>query len=454
MPGDVVVQPVAEGLRRVLRPVTRSAPSSGLGVTAIVMFSLAALLLVPQTSGWSLLHAHKEDGEIFLADALNRGPATLFDTYSGYLHLGPRLVAEVASALPLEYATILIGVLTAAVRGVVGVLATHAVAPYAPSLAWARVAGAIVVAAPVGMQESLGNLTNLRWFLVTGAVLAVWGVFDRWGWALAAALVAGLAAMSDPLAILVVPAALLRLGSLRPGWRMLPSATLLMSVLLHAAWLQPGAREPNLGGWFRSPVAHGQQLWVRAVTEAQFGQSGSEVLILVGTVWLAVAAGALVPVLCILAARVSSDPGAVTFAVSLLVMSLLLVAATLTFADLAALDLAEWFSVGQASRYAVIPSALGGAALVLLTARLWTGGSRPLRLIGGASLALLALAVAADLPGDAHNSSGPRWAASLATARVSCVGEPNAREVVIRLTPDTVPRRWEMRTTCGAVREG
>ena len=67
-------------------------------ITALVLVGGFLWLLVPRAHGALTQHLHKEDGTIFLAEVLRDLP--LLETYTGYLHLGPRLSAEVCAALP------------------------------------------------------------------------------------------------------------------------------------------------------------------------------------------------------------------------------------------------------------------------------------------------------------------------------------------------------------------
>ena len=75
-------------LSQTARPVWRREPL----LTALTVAVGWLFLMVPRPSGWVGEHVHKEDGEVFLTDFLARGWASVFDVYSGYLHVGPRLI--------------------------------------------------------------------------------------------------------------------------------------------------------------------------------------------------------------------------------------------------------------------------------------------------------------------------------------------------------------------------
>lgn len=437
---------------RLLRGPQRVLAPRGALTTSVLMAALGLLLLLPRAHGWVALHAHKEDAEIFLSGALVHGAGGLLEPYSGYLHVAPRLLAEVALTGPLAHAPLAIAALTTALRVLLAVFATHALAPYAPSLGWARAAGSLVVLAPVGQQEALGNLTNLRWFLVVGATLALWAVTPRPAWAVTSAVVAALAALSDPLVLGLAPVALVRAFTLR-GYARLPGAALVLGAVVHAFALDVGARPPDGSGPLDRPGAYAAQVAVRGLSESLLGQGGTEAVLLVAGV-----AGGLLAALAPLALLAVAlwrplDRGAVLLAASLVAAGTLVVAATLLFADLEAIDLTNWWSIGQASRYAVVPSVLGGAGVVLAAGWAWRGRGRAGRAVAVLALAALAGAVAVDSLGDPASTDGPRWSTSVANARAECEGAPRDTGVVLPATPQGVQHRWALTTTCGALAE-
>ncbi|MFB2584761.1 hypothetical protein [Herbiconiux liukaitaii] len=190
------------------------------GLTALVVGVLVAavgLLRIPRAD---LGVVWAEDGAVFLTQRLADGPfATWFAPYDGYLHVLPRVLADlVVSVLPLSWAGVGISVGTCLVAGLVGAAVYVCSRDVVPALPARFALAGIVVLVPTASFEVLGNLANLHWLLLwltpwlllarprtrTGGVLL--GVL---------ALVVGL---SDIQAAVVLPFVLLPLLS-ATGWR-------------------------------------------------------------------------------------------------------------------------------------------------------------------------------------------------------------------------------------------
>jgi hypothetical protein len=172
---------------------------------------MAFLLLLP--AGRSRLdHLWAEDGTTFWYEAATRSPTTNLTTpYGGYLHTVPRLIAEAASLLPLEWVPAAFAVSAAVVRALIALVVFAASGAYIRSSPLRFAHAALVVLLPVANSEALDNLTNLHWFLLYGAFWALlWRPASLLPTALAAVLVA-LAALSGPLVFLLAPLALVRL---------------------------------------------------------------------------------------------------------------------------------------------------------------------------------------------------------------------------------------------------
>ncbi|WP_154697116.1 hypothetical protein [Lentzea guizhouensis] len=170
--------------------------------------SVAFLLLIP--AGWARLdHLWAEDGARFAVDAI-RFPAwqNVVDPYGGYLHLLPRLVAEVVALLPLEWTAAGFAVAAAVLRAVVALVTFAASGAYLRSTGLRFVLASLVVVLPAGNSETLNNMANLHWFLLYGVF---WALLWRTGPRVPVALSVVLAALSSPLVFLLAPVALVRL---------------------------------------------------------------------------------------------------------------------------------------------------------------------------------------------------------------------------------------------------
>lgn len=162
-----------------------------------------------------------EDGREFFAQAVDQGFLdALATSHFGYLHTASRLVAEPSTWFGYENAPQVMALLTCLF---VGLLAAYV---FVASSAWIaspvlRFVLAICVALiPVTGREMTGSANNLHWFLLFAAFWATvcpWR--GRW-WLLTSAAVVGLAALSDPLTVVLLPIAALMAWQSRDrrGW--------------------------------------------------------------------------------------------------------------------------------------------------------------------------------------------------------------------------------------------
>ncbi|HUQ57319.1 hypothetical protein [Lentzea sp.] len=178
------------------------------GMAAAFLGSMAFLLLIP--AGWARLdHLWAEDGAVFAAEAL-RFPAlrNLVEPYDGYLHTVPRLVAEVAAVLPIEWTAAVFAVTAAALRALVALIAFAGSKAYIESTPLRFALAALVIVLPAGNSETLDNLSNLHWFLFYGVF---WALLWRNAPRVPVALFVLLAALTGPLVLVLAPIALVRL---------------------------------------------------------------------------------------------------------------------------------------------------------------------------------------------------------------------------------------------------
>jgi hypothetical protein len=182
-----------------------------LGHVAGFVAALGYVLFIP--AGRShLTHVWAEDGARFLVDALARPMGTnLVTPYAGYLHLVPRLCAQLVALLPLSLASVGLAVTAAVLRAAIAVFVFAASGGHVRT-GWIRLGlAAAIVLLPAGNAETLDNLANLHWFLLYGAFWALlWRPARRWRGALAA-VVLFLAAASDPLVLGLAPIAAARI---------------------------------------------------------------------------------------------------------------------------------------------------------------------------------------------------------------------------------------------------
>ena len=416
----------------------------------VVVSALGAItLLLPRTTGWTGDFLHSEDGQVFLSEYLESGLGTLFQTYAGYLHLVPRAVTIGCDAIagPDGFAACL-NVGSALVRVAAMAVAFPVLAAYARSWRWGLAAAAAAfLFLPAGQQETLGNITNLRWFLLAAAFFAVFGIFrSRWLVAYAAA-IALLAALSDPLPLLLAPFAIWRIIELR-GWARLPSVAVLAGGLVHLVMLDPSARgeRGGFGDLLEVPSQTIGQLLVRGPLVTQWGMTWTQDLMRVIGVPLAISTLVLTGVLAVLAwrGRRIDDP-AVPFVILMVALGLGFLLVTLSF-PASYIALADIWNPSQPARYSVLTGLFLMPGIVIAMSRAW--GSRRDPKLGPAWTVLMAVVLAfayvGDAGGDARNTDGPTWTQTLETARAECAA--TGSDPVVPNSP--VYEGWTTRLTC------
>lgn len=186
------------------------------GGAVVLIAALAALLRLP-IKDLDTLWA--EDGTAFLQVALH-GPATetIPQPHSGYLQVFPRIVAEVLTLLPVSAAGVAFSVVAALVVGLAAWTVWELGAAQLPS-PWLRgLLAAAVVVIPAGGLEAADNVANSHWYLMYAAFWALVARRPGAGRQVLPVVIVVLAALSDPLSIVLAPLALGRLVLLR-GWR-------------------------------------------------------------------------------------------------------------------------------------------------------------------------------------------------------------------------------------------
>lgn len=131
---------------------------SGLLIVAIATI----ILLIRKTDSFLNPQFWAEDGVIFFLQQYDKGTSAIFQPYSGYLHLVPRLIALFAdaffnySAIPFVYNSLSL-ILT--LSSVASIFSPRLKVDYKPLLALT------LVLAPQSSDEIFMNITNIQWFL-------------------------------------------------------------------------------------------------------------------------------------------------------------------------------------------------------------------------------------------------------------------------------------------------
>jgi hypothetical protein len=421
---------------------------------ALVVVAVAGFvyLLLPR-GGWVGDHLHKEDGTIFLTQQLHGGLSHLFTLYSGYVHVGPRLVVAACATTTTSHLPACITASTAAIRVAMVVLAFPLLAAYARTWRWGLAAASLFLFLPAGQWEVLGNATNLRWFLVPTVVLVLLSAYDGIAMVVLACVFVVVGALSDPLAAILLPLGLWRAVTTK-GIARVPALAYLPAALVQLVLMHPSQRGAGLGPQqlVHYPVDAIKQLLVRGFDATQYGITGTEVILhLAGTI--GAIAALVLPVAVFVVAVRSGWNASLRLAVVLLAIGSALFFGTIIWDNISALGFAHWFDLGNlVNRYSVGIGLLVGPALILACSKLWDD-RRLHQVIAATSIGVLGLAALADFRGDKYNVQGPVWSTSVAKATASCTpGSP--KDVTIVITPVGVGRSWTTTVPCSWLRNG
>lgn len=372
-----------------------AAPWAGLGrlrhhrVIAVVVGAAVTGLLLTRllVTGDALDRVWAEDGAVYLAEFTRHGLASLGYAYAGYLQVPSRLIVLVGLALPLRDFGAWCVVSSSVVTGLLATFSFLVARRMTGSSIWAAVAGLSMALVPALSLESLGALANLQWFLIPAA-----------GWALllpprpgatlraGAVTVALAAALASPLAVFVLPAALVNGRRTLRAW---PVWALLVGLVCQAlaARFAPASRPPSPRAWHLSAQD------IKPMLRGLLGpgvRPGQHLL-----TWLVV-----VMVVTVVAAIVFSGSRSA--------------AAGLMLASAFAFYVSSSFANGHATpRYAGCASMLLAGAFALQAP-----AARPLTAVS-ALMVPVGLAVL-SFPAQPYRLSGPSWSQSVRQAQHAC----------------------------------
>jgi hypothetical protein len=418
---------------------TRGRVAAGLGIAGL------GVLVILLRLGWSkpLDAVWAEDGAIFLTGALNGGPVdAIATTYADYLHLVPRLLAEVVVLFPLEWAPEAMSLLGAGVVVLCAFVVWWASAPHLPD-PWLRgTLAAMVVLLPVVGYESLANLAYVAWFMIFASFwLLLWRPASVTA-ALGAGVFCALTLMSAPLALFFTPIAALRSVAYRDLRDALIVGGFAVGALVQVVAIAfDDSQSPADARWDSELVP---TYVLRVIGGVLLGQNGDAAAWLVAGRLLLVALGAAFVVLVAIAVVRRSAPGRALSALAIA----LSVAIFFTAGYQRDLSTTMMWPSGDATttgaRHTIVP------VLLLLTVLLTQLRRRParfseetwlkLRRAGLVAIALVALSsfyVGNDFRFD------PTWSGEVEAARAACVRDPAATVAV-----PVAPVGWAAQLPC------
>lgn len=393
------------------------------GVGAGVVALCAAVSLARQRGAGALDTLWAEDGSIFLQTALaDASPRAWLESYAGYLHIAPRMLASLSAILPLDWAPVVLSGGAALVAGALALVTYRAAETHIPGKADRAVLALCLLALPSVGLEVANAAANIHWYLPFAiAWLVLW---HPAGWREIAigCVILFLAAASDPFAVLVAPIIAWRLSRTPRSTEMLWALALGAGIALQA-WvmlnsggsrpLDPLATSPaNLARWYGFHVLEAAVLGI-VIRDA-----------LTNTVGVAGSATLAVAILAFLLAPVARAMGRQPFV-------------PIAFA-------------GLHVAFFLLPVALAGASppryaitsILLLYALIAWGLARQSpdqnRLRRRVAAVLLTVVTAVDFAPRNPRADGPQWSDELSQARTSC-NTGTVGDATVRIPPRNLP---------------
>jgi hypothetical protein len=382
--------------------------------------SLLQLLRTPGVHPWNSLQA--EDGGIFYTDALNDPLVhTIGRAYEGYLHVVPRMIAAVASLVPVRDAAVVINVGAALVVSLLAAYVWFATRDLLPSRCGRGLLVLLMLLLPSAGWEVNASINNLHWYFdFAGFWVFLARPRSRFDTA-AGALVAAGTALCDPLSALLLPLAGYRvLQAMRQRDGITRSALIAPAVFVVGLVLQAiyGVTEkvPHAFvevNWRDVPGTYG----LRVAGSLLVGDRYLKSLFLrhqhFDTACLLVALVAAAA--AVLVARGRRMPVAVILGYSGIFLAVpLLIRGTSIYLDRAHFTL-------NGSRYMLVPALLLAAGLLIALFREQAHPAR--RTIAGRVLVSVGVLVvlAANFRLVSSRSAGPAWSIGLAAAESRCL---------------------------------
>lgn len=214
-------------------PLATTSPRwpSALVLAGMVLIGTVVTVLRLPVDARNLLWA--EDGETFLTAAFSHDFLTNVVTpYAGYMHLFPRLSAQLVAALvpvrDLGLAMNLCGAAAWATAAVAAFVFTRG--RVQTPLRW--LLWSLVLLLPIGSFEVATNTANSHWFLIFGMFVALMARSSSRSRTVFASFLVVFAVLSDPLSLVFVPIVIMRLGLLKGAREHVVSAIFLVAAAI------------------------------------------------------------------------------------------------------------------------------------------------------------------------------------------------------------------------------
>lgn len=194
------------------RRILLAAAYLGVFCVAFCVAVASQLLRVTGVPAWNSLY--HEDRTIFLPEAFEH-PWHLLNAYNGYEELVSRAFAQLASVMPLTWASYIDAIGSCALDVACALYAYHASAGFIRSRFLRGMLAAAILLMGIAPLEVVANPTNSQWYLMCALFWATLWRPRTWRGMTASAVVTFLAAATNPLAIVFAPVVAIRMIALR-----------------------------------------------------------------------------------------------------------------------------------------------------------------------------------------------------------------------------------------------
>jgi hypothetical protein len=414
----------------------------------VVVLACATALHLARQRGvpvWDSLWA--EDGRIFLTGSVQDFFGTFFAQYGGYLHIVARMVAGVAGLFPVSDAAAAMATGAAFVIALLAGFVYLASSAVLQSRAARVILATVVLLVPVPGSELLANATNLHFYLLFACFWALFWQSEEPPALAARCAVLLVGTLSDPLAGLLLPLAIVAPVVRRSVRSLLVSAVFLTGFAMQVVPMVGGERPERLWSFSLSDLPDIFSL--RVTGGLLVGDRPLEHL------WLAYGRTFSYTALLILAIVVGllllrSDRMTVYFVlISLGYAGLFFCVQLVGRGTRGMAPVVGAFQLNGA-RYVLLPFLFLTAALLALVDRGSALHRTPRwRWARYVTLLWIVCVVAVNYSVFTDRSVGPSWHRELATARITCT--TTGREFVRILVAPAPIRVWFARLPCDRV---
>jgi hypothetical protein len=434
-----------EGLDRIIVEPSRRSRIMGpaLWVGSVILGSLVAFARLPGTARGTIW---AEDGGVFLRDALAGGTILdVFAPYEGYLHVLPRMAAEiVVTIFPVDYFAAAMNFLSCVVVALIAGLVFHCSKAISPNtlvrVCWASIT---ILVAP-GPLETLGNFANVHWYLLWAVPWLLLKPAGSRAEGFFLFLVAAFLALTEILSLMFVPLFLYKFKD-KAHWP--ARAGLSIGLACQVATTLSFPRPPSSG--YPVNAASVLQGWfLNSSSALVFGDSATIVQNIRNFGALPIALATL-PFLAAFIYIVARGPrqhrllAAVLLLASFGTWAATQMANPQRFFDYAGFDGAQWQTFFL-SRYSTLPSMFLLALLPLAAAATRVRARTAFAAVLSGFLVLQGVYF---FPSEVGRQRGPVWTEGVRVARQACLAEPTVTNQSVPIAP----RGWiwdEVEVSC------